>query len=188
MGAELRLITALTAIPAGILTMGIGFIHKYPGFSRPNRLCRKGQLQLITLRFLNLQTLARATVASSILGKKIVAKNSPFWVTGIGQFAGGMILVLSAFILGADMLTFRIRSTVVFIYICTASTVAYVLWNYIIRTANLSKMFIIKFAEPMFACIFGAIILGEDIFKIQYLVAFVLISLGIILGNRSEKG
>lgn len=127
------------------------------------------------------------TVASSILSKKIVAKNSPFWVTGISQFTGGMILVLSAFILGADMLTFHIRSTVVFIYICTASTVAYVLWNYIIRTANLSKMFIIKFAEPMFACIFGAILLGEDIFKIQYLVAFLLISLGIILGNRSEK-
>ena len=29
---------------------------------------------------------------------------------------------------------------------------------------------------------------GENIFKIQYLVAFVLISLGIILGNKTEKG
>lgn len=128
------------------------------------------------------------TVASSILGKKIVVKNSPFWVTGISQFMGGMILVLSAFILGADMLAFNIRSTLVFIYICTASTIAYVMWNYILRTANLSNMFIIKFAEPMFACIFGAILLGEDIFKIQYLMAFLLISLGIMIGNKSQKG
>jgi len=46
-------------------------------------------------------------------------------------------------------------------------------------------MFIIKFAEPLFACVFSAMLLGEDIFKIQYLVAFVLISLGIVLGNKS---
>jgi len=49
-------------------------------------------------------------------------------------------------------------------------------------------MFIIKFAGPLFACVFGAVLLGENIFKIQYLVAFVLISLGIILGNKTEKG
>lgn len=47
-------------------------------------------------------------------------------------------------------------------------------------------MFIIKFAEPLFACVFGAILLGENIFKLQYLAAFVLISLGIVLGNKSE--
>ena len=73
------------------------------------------------------------TVASSILGKKIVAKNSPFWITGISQFMGGMILVLSA-------------------------------------------------------CIFGAILLEEDIFKIQYLEAFLLIFWGIMIGNKSQKG
>ena len=47
-------------------------------------------------------------------------------------------------------------------------------------------MFIIKFAEPLFACIFGAIVLGENIFKLQYLGVFILISLGIVLGNKSE--
>ena len=41
----------------------------------------------------------------------------------------------------------------------------------------------IKFAEPLFTCLFGAVLLGEVIFKIQYLVAFVLISTGIVLGN-----
>lgn len=47
-------------------------------------------------------------------------------------------------------------------------------------------MYIIKFAEPLFACVFGAILLGENIFKIQYLLAFLLISFGIVLGNKSE--
>jgi drug/metabolite transporter (DMT)-like permease len=73
-----------------------------------------------------------------------------------------------------------------FCYICTASTVAYLLWSYVLRTGSLSKMFIIKFAEPLFACMFGAILLGEDILKIQYLLAFVLISAGIMLANKEK--
>ena len=48
-------------------------------------------------------------------------------------------------------------------------------------------MFIIKFAEPLFACIFGAILLKENIFQWQYLIAFVLISAGIVFGNKTKK-
>ena len=54
-------------------------------------------------------------------------------------------------------------------------------------TLELSQLFIIKFAEPVFACLFGAIILGEDIWQVQYLAAFVLISLGICISNGGGK-
>ena len=126
------------------------------------------------------------TVVSNVISKKSVEDNSPFWITGISQLTGGIILLIAALCLGADMLTFTLKSTAVFAYICFASILAYSLWYYILKNNSLSKMFIIKFAEPLFACAFGAILLGENIFKIQYLVAFVLISLGIILGNKSE--
>ena len=127
------------------------------------------------------------TVASGILTKKIATNNSPFWITGISQLSGGIVLTLVAFIMGADMLTFNWYSLGVFAYICTASMIGYVLWNYILRTSDLSNMFIIKFAEPLFACVFGAILLKENIFQWQYLIAFVLISAGIILGNKTKK-
>ena len=93
--------------------------------------------------------------------------------------------MLVAFIAGADMLSFHLTSLAVFSYICVASTVSYLLWNYILKTGDLSNLFIIKFAEPLFACIFGAFLLGENIFQWQYLIAFVLISAGIIFGNMS---
>lgn len=129
-------------------------------------------------------------VVSNILTKKIAASHSPFWITGVSQLSGGVILMLTAAIMGARMLDFDIYALGVFAYICTASTVAYVLWNYILKICDLSNMFIIKFAEPLFACIFGAVLLGEDILKWQYLIAFVLISAGIVLGNIkfSKKG
>ncbi len=127
------------------------------------------------------------TVTSGILTKKIAAQQSPFWLTGISQLSGGVVLVFAAFIMGADMLRFDGHSFFVFAYICMASTVAYILWNYILKTSDLSHMYIIKFAEPLFACLFGAILLGENIFKWQYLAAFILISAGIVLGNKKGK-
>lgn len=125
------------------------------------------------------------TVISNVLAKKYVEGNSPFWITGISQFAGGIILLIVAISMGAQMLTFTLKSTLVFTYICTASILGYTLWYYVLKTAALSKLFIIKFAEPLFTCVCGAVLLGENIFKIQYLLAFILISVGIILGNKS---
>ena len=72
-------------------------------------------------------------------------------------------------------------------YICAASIVSYCIWFGIVKNGELSKLFIIKFAEPVFACIFGALILGENIWKIQYLVAFLLISGGIWISNMRRK-
>ena len=63
---------------------------------------------------------------------------------------------------------------------------ANVIWFLIVKDAELSKLFIVKFAEPMFACICGAILLGENIFKIQYIVAFIMISFGIYISQMKK--
>ena len=126
------------------------------------------------------------TVVANIISKKIISKNSAFWITGISQLSGGIVLMLIAVVFGANLLSFTWKGVVIFVYICTASMVAYILWNYILRTSDLSNMFIIKFAEPLFACVFSAILLGENIFQWQYLIAFILISAGIALGNKTK--
>lgn len=126
------------------------------------------------------------TVISNIIAKKSTDGNSPFWITGISQLSGGIILLIAALIMGGNFLQFNLKAILVFSYICFASISAYTLWYYILKTSDLSNMFIIKFAEPLFACVFGAILLGENIFKIQYLLAFILISVGIVLGNKNE--
>ena len=127
------------------------------------------------------------TVTANIINKQCLKGVSPYWTTGISQFAGGLVLLVAAFVMGATPLRFTWRSTLVFAYICVATVSSYTLWYYILKHNSLSKMFIIKFAEPLMACVFGAILLGENIFRLQYLLAFLLISTGIILGNRSEK-
>ena len=126
------------------------------------------------------------SVVSSILAKITVRDNSPVWTVAISQLFGGIALVAAALVMGADLLSFDLKALAVFAYICSASMGAYVLYNYLLRTVSVSKMFIIKFTEPLFACIFGALLLGENIFKWQYLIAFVLISVGIMLGSKTD--
>ena len=127
------------------------------------------------------------TVASAVISKRVLTNNSPFWLTGISQLSGGIVLVVVALIMGANFLSFDWIRLGVFAYICTASIFAYVLWNYILRTGEISNMFIIKFSEPIFACIFGALLLNENILKWQYLVAFILVSAGIVIANVANK-
>ena len=127
------------------------------------------------------------SVISMIISKKCVAVMSPFWVTGISQLFGGVILLIAGLIMGGSIPKITPYAILVFTYICAASIIAYVVYGYAQRVSSNSRLLVIKFAEPLFACIFGAILLGEDIFKLQYLFAFILISLGIFLANKTPE-
>lgn len=126
------------------------------------------------------------TAVSLILTDKSVHGTSPFWVTGLSQLLGGVTLFVLALVMGGKIPNFNPYSSAVFAYICFASTTAYTLFFYIQKKIPLSKLFIIKFAEPFFACIFSAILLKENIFRIQYPLAFVLISAGIVLAYKED--
>ena len=125
------------------------------------------------------------SVISMIISKRCVERISPFWITGISQLFGGIVLFIAGMVMGGNIPRVTPLAALAFLYICSASIIAYVLFGYAQRIAANSTLLIIKFAEPLFACIFGAILLGEEIFKLQYLFAFLLISGGIWLANRS---
>ena len=123
------------------------------------------------------------TVFSNVISKRVFEKVSPITSTGISQLFGGIILLAVGLCMGGNVHFKPNVSLLVMVYICVASIVSYCIWFGIIKNGELSKLFIIKFAEPVFACIFGALILGENILKWQYLIAFVLISAGILISN-----
>ncbi len=127
------------------------------------------------------------TVVSNIISRQSAQNSSPFWITGISQLSGGLILFMLSWLMGGRLPHFTVSGTLIFLYICAASVSGYTLWYYILRTNGLSGLFIIKFTEPLFACIFGAVLLSENILKTQYLIAFVLISSGIVIGHHKGK-
>lgn len=127
------------------------------------------------------------TVFSNVISKKVFNKVSPITATGISQLFGGIVLFAVGALTGGNVQFSLDSSLLIMAYICLASIVSYCIWFGIVKNGELSKLFIIKFAEPVFACIFGAMILGENIWKLQYLIAFLLICGGILISNIKPK-
>jgi len=127
------------------------------------------------------------TVFSNVISKKVFDKVSPITSTGISQLFGGVVLLIVGLVMGGNVRFAWDASLWIMVYICAASIVSYCIWFGIVKNGELSGLFIIKFAEPVFACVFGAILLGENIWRIQYLVAFLLISGGIWISNIKRK-
>lgn len=124
------------------------------------------------------------TVFSNVISKKVFLKVDPITATGCSQLFGGIVLLITGFAMGGRMSFSFGLSAFAMVYICIASVLSYCIWFVTVKDGELSKLFIIKFAEPMFASILGAVILGENIFNIQYITAFLLISGGIFISNR----
>jgi drug/metabolite transporter (DMT)-like permease len=123
------------------------------------------------------------TVVSNVISKHLFQKVNPITATGCSQFFGGAVLLVVGIVMGGGIEVKKYASIPIFIYILAASIVSYCLWYTIVKEGSLSSLFIIKFAEPLFSCILGALILGENILDIRYLLAFLLIGGGITIAN-----
>lgn len=130
------------------------------------------------------------TVFANVISKKTLGNTEPLVLTGISQLFGGIVLLAAGLIAGSDMATVlpkTLPQVCAFAGIVAASVVSYSLWYLLVQKENLSKLFIIKFSEPLFAAIFGWLIRGENIWQLNYLFAFLLISGGIMVANIKKK-
>ena len=124
------------------------------------------------------------TVISNIIGKRVLDQIDPIAATGVSQLFGGLILLLAGLIAGGRLHPSGAGAWGLFALVCAASIVSYCRWYRLVRRGRLSGLFIIKFAEPLFAALFGALLLGESVWRLQYLAAFLLIAGGICLANN----
>ena len=120
----------------------------------------------------------------TVVTKRATQTLSPIKYTGYSQLFGGVFLLALGLALGGRMIYIDLPAILVFLYICTTSIGSYMIWNSLLRTGSISRLSVIKFTEPLFAVIFSGMILGEDIFKISYLVAFVLLLLALLIEHR----
>lgn len=122
-------------------------------------------------------------VIANIISKKIFCRVDPVAGTGVSQLFGGIVLWLLGFFMGGRMRFAWDSSALVMLYICAASILAYCLWFLAVKEGELSRLFIIKFAEPVLTAVFSALLLQENIFKLSYLLSFILITSGILISN-----
>ena len=126
-------------------------------------------------------------VAADIVNKNLFRTVSPIAVTGISQAFGGVVLLIVGKAMGGSAQFAFDSSLLLMVGICAASIASFCIWHSIMKEGELSRMFIIKFSEPLFACVFGALLLGENIRDIRYLIALLLIGGSIALLNLPHK-
>ena len=123
----------------------------------------------------------------TIISKRATQVIKPMKFVAYSQFLGGIILLIAGILLGGKLTEINAKAIGVFLYICAASITAYTLWNMLLKDGSVSKLSIIKFTEPLFAVIFSGILLGENVLKLSYLVALLLMLAALIIENKSKS-
>ncbi len=121
--------------------------------------------------------------ASIVISKNAYDRYDPLYVTGWAQLLGGAVLTVTGLMLGGALNRFTWSAAGTLVYICFASSTAYALWNVLLKYNDMSRLNVIKFAETLFSAVCSWILLGENIFRWVYLVSFLLVCFGILIGT-----
>lgn len=130
---------------------------------------------------------AMAYGASSVTLKLLSEKESPTAVTAWQFLFGGTVLILTGILAGGRGGGFTGKSVLLLVYLAVLSTAAFAIWAVLLKYNPVGKVAVYGFSIPVFGVALSALILGEEVWKMQNLAALVLVSVGIILVNREKE-
>ena len=125
------------------------------------------------------------TVISNVVLKKFLSKVNPCFITGLSQLFGGLMLTIIGLVFGGSLSTFSVAGVFISLYIVVATIVSYGLWYSIVQKYDLSKLFVIKMLEPIFACVVSALLPIGALLDWHHLVALLIVGIAIIVSNVS---
>jgi len=123
---------------------------------------------------------------SAIYAKKLTQSIDVMLVTGYSLFIGGALLTLIGTAIGGRVYHFTMISSLLLIYMALLSSVAFSLWNLLLKYNKVSHVSIYNFFTPIFGAILSAIFLGENIFEIKNIIALMLVCAGIWMVNKEK--
>ncbi|WML51144.1 DMT family transporter [Neobacillus sp. PS3-12] len=122
-----------------------------------------------------------------IYSKKLTESMDVMVITGYSLFIGGIILVLLGEVSGGQVDHFTLKSSFLLIYLALLSSIAFSLWNLLLKYNNVGLVSVYNFLTPIFGSVLSAIFLGETIFELKNIVALILVCIGIWMVNAVEK-
>lgn len=125
--------------------------------------------------------------ASSVMLKLLSDRETPVAVTAYQFLFGGAVLIAAGLAAGGAVSGFSGRSLLLFLYLALLSTAAFSIWAILLKYNPVGKVAVYGFSIPVFGVTLSALLLREDIWKIQNLAALILVSVGIILVNRVKE-
>lgn len=124
---------------------------------------------------------------SSVTLKMISDRESPVTITAYQLLIGGAILVISGIVSGGSVTGFTWKSSLLLGYMALLSTVAFSIWSLLLKYNSVGKVTIYGFSIPIFGVALSALFLGENILSWQTVIALIMVSVGIIIVNKSAE-
>jgi drug/metabolite transporter (DMT)-like permease len=117
--------------------------------------------------------------SASLYGKRISQSMDAVVMTAYQLAFGGLGLMAIGFIAGASLPAFGPAAALLLAYMSALSAVAFAVWGALLKHNRVSKVAIFSFLIPVFGSSLSVLFLGESLLEWKYLVALVLVCLGI---------
>ncbi|NLF20886.1 MAG: DMT family transporter [Clostridiaceae bacterium] len=131
--------------------------------------------------------LSAVVIASANLMIKHFGKtHEPVALTGWQFILGGAILSGLGLAGGGSLIWPGFAKSLVLFYLMVLSALAYGIWSLLLKRYPVSKVVVFQSLTPVFGALFSWMILGEDIWRWQMLVALLVIAAGIMLLNLKK--
>ncbi|MGV2966331.1 DMT family transporter [Paenibacillus sp. FSL L8-0435] len=121
---------------------------------------------------------------TALYAKRLTATIDVLIITGVSLLVGGLVLTLLGLSLGGRVTHFTLESTSNLIYLALLSSVAFCLWNMLLKYNKVGRVSVYNFLIPVFGALLSALFLGETILELKNLAALLFVSVGIYLVNR----
>jgi len=94
--------------------------------------------------------------------KRLTATIDVLIITGVSLFVGGLVLTMLGLSLGGRVTHFTLESTSNLIYLALLSSVAFCLWNMLLKYNKVGRVSVYNFLIPVFGALLSALFLGGN--------------------------
>lgn len=130
---------------------------------------------------------AVCSALGGIITRVVSKKMNIMQATGQSMLVGGMLLLLIGFVIGTESVwKLTTKGILVLMALIMISALCFAVYNELLAYHPISKIAIYNALIPVLGVIFAALLLNEEL-KWQYLIAVMLVALGIYLVNMKKE-
>lgn len=122
--------------------------------------------------------------AASIYGKRLSRNLDPIVMTGWQLLIGGLILTATGMATGGHLQNLTPASGALLLYLALLSSAAFAIWSLLLKHNPVGMIAAFNFLIPVFGVSLSAAFLGESLMQWSYLIALLLVCMGIWLVTR----
>lgn len=127
---------------------------------------------------------AMAYGISTITMKMCAKYESPLAITSYEITIGGVVLIIIGLLMGGWVSGFNLQGSLLLLYLALLSTVAFLVWSYLLAYNPVGQVAVFGLSIPLFGVLLSAIVLKENVFTINNLLALIGVCGGIYIVNK----